>query len=197
MSRAAAPAVGPPTAAAVVVGVAACSASRAWMPETVRSGSSRMNQMSTKPIATTQAATRNTRSIESANPTRNGSARRGSMRCRTEESCTTCAAPVTGFSATALAGLAATTGSAAAAWNAGVPTAAANAVRMLSPTVENRIDRKTATPSVPPICRKNVADAVATPMSLAGTAFCTASTRVCMHRPTPSPKIAMRTATSP
>ena len=50
-----------------------------------------------------------------------------------------------------------------------------NASPIRSPAVPNRIDRNTAVPSVPPICRKNVAEAVATPMSRGATAFCTAS----------------------
>ena len=61
---------------------------------------------------------------------------------------------------------------------------------MLSVTVENRIDRNTAVPSVPPIWRKNVADEVATPMSCGGTAFCTASTSGCMLKPSPRPNSA-------
>ena len=62
-----------------------------------------------------------------------------------------------------------------------------NADEMLSPTVENSTDRKTAVPSVPPICRKNSDDDVATPMSRTGTAFCTASTSGCIVKPSPSP----------
>ena len=53
------------------------------------------------------------------------------------------------------------------------------------------MDRKIAVPSVPPTERKNVEAAEATPMSLAGTAFCMASTRLCMFMPSPMPKIAM------
>ena len=62
---------------------------------------------------------------------------------------------------------------------------------ILSPAVENTTDSKIAVPSVPPICRKNVTEEVVTPMSRAGIAFCTASTRVCMHRPRPRPSRAM------
>ena len=58
---------------------------------------------------------------------------------------------------------------------------------MLPPTVENRTDRNTAVPSVPPIWRKNSDDDVATPMSRTCTAFCTASTSGCMVKPSPSP----------
>ena len=68
---------------------------------------------------------------------------------------------------------------------------------MRSPTVENRIDRKTAVPSVPPIWRKNVADEVATPMSCGGTEFCTASTSGCMQKPRPMPNTAERTSVMP
>ena len=46
-------------------------------------------------------------------------------------------------------------------------------------------------PTVPPIDRKNVADEVATPMSLAGTSFWMARISVCMHRPSPRPASAM------
>ena len=73
----------------------------------------------------------------------------------------------------------------AAAWKSGVPAAAFSAEAMLSPTVLNRMDRKTATPSVPPICRKNVEDAVATPMSRGQTEFCMASISGCMVLPRP------------
>src|SRR5665648_419961 len=71
-----------------------------------------------------------------------------------------------------------------------------NAVPILSPTVENRIDRNTAVPSVPPIWRKNSDDDVATPMSRGGTAFCTASTSGWKQKPRPMPKIADRHPTS-
>ena len=39
---------------------------------------------------------------------------------------------------------------------------------MLWPTVLNRTERNTATPSVPPICRKNVAEDVATLINAGG-----------------------------
>ena len=58
---------------------------------------------------------------------------------------------------------------------------------MLGPTVENSTDRNTAVPRVPPICRKNSDDDVATPMSRTCTAFCTASTSGCIVKPSPSP----------
>ena len=76
-------------------------------------------------------------------------------------------------------------GLAAAAWKSGVPAADFSAAAILSPTVLNRIDRKTATPSVPPICRKNVDEAVATPMSRGATEFCTASISGCIVLPSP------------
>lgn len=154
-----------------------------------------MNQMSTKPTATTHAATRKTRSIEFEKPTRNGSASRESIRCRADESCTMLAAPA-GFRAIWFAGFARTAGSATAAWKEALGTIRRKAEAISPPTVENRIDRKIATPSVPPIWRKKVADAVATPMSRAGTAFCTATTRVCMHCPSPRPNTTIRTAIS-
>src|SRR6478736_7427866 len=78
-------------------------------------------------------------------------------------------------------------GSAAAAatacWNSGVTPADCSALWILSGSELNSSDRNTATPRVPPSCRKHVADEVATPMSLAGTMFCTAINMVCIHRP--------------
>ncbi len=68
---------------------------------------------------------------------------------------------------------------------------------ILLPACENRMDRKIAVPSVPPTERKNVEEAEATPMSLAGTAFCMASTRLCMFRPSPMPKTAMKMSVLP
>jgi len=90
----------------------------------------------------------------------------------------------------ALFGFASTLGSAIAAWKAGVAAAARKASPIRWPTVENRIDRKTAVPRVPPICRKNSDDDVAVPMSFGGTAFCTASTRGWNSRPRPMPNTA-------
>ena len=51
----------------------------------------------------------------------------------------------------------------------------------------NRIDRKTAAPSVPPIDRKNVTDEVDTPISRGEAAFCTARIIGCMLPPRPRP----------
>ena len=62
---------------------------------------------------------------------------------------------------------------------------------ILSPTVLNRIDRKTAVPIVAPIWRKNVTEDVATPMSCGGIAFWTASVIGCITLPRPKPKIAV------
>ena len=59
----------------------------------------------------------------------------------------------------------------------------------------NSTERNTAVPRVPPIWRKKVADEVATPMSLGGTAFWIASTRVCMLKPSPRPKMKAKTST--
>ena len=69
-----------------------------------------------------------------------------------------------------------------------------NAFVMLGSRVLNRTVRKIATPAVPPIWRKNVADAVETPMSLRGPAFCTAMISVCMHWPRPRPMMAAATS---
>ena len=54
-----------------------------------------------------------------------------------------------------------------------------------------KIAPNTATPSEPPIERKNVAVEVATPMLRAGASFCTTSTRTCMTRPMPTPTTSM------
>jgi len=155
-----------------------------------------MNSTSRKATATTAAAVRNTGCIESLKPTRNGLASRGSRCWMKDESCSAAlvAPPVPPpllmrFSTGALFGLAVTAGSWSADWNCGVREMVANADAILLPTVLNRMDRNTAVPSVPPICRKKVADEVATPMSRAGTAFCTAMTSVCMQPPSPSPKM--------
>jgi hypothetical protein len=169
------------------------------MPDWVRSGTSSRKSMSTKASNITPAAMRNTRSIASEKPTRNGRASRGSISCRNEESCSTpLASPLPpappspmASSTMRLAGLARIAGSASAARNSGVGATVRNASAILVPTTENRIDRNTATPSVPPICRKKVAEAVATPMSRAGTAFCTAMMSVCRQNPNPKPKRAM------
>ena len=56
---------------------------------------------------------------------------------------------------------------------------------------EAKIAPKIATPSEPPIERKNVAVEVATPMLRAGASFWTASTSTCMTRPMPTPTTAM------
>ena len=45
----------------------------------------------------------------------------------------------------------------------------------------------TETPTAPPKERKNATEALAAPMSLARTVFCTPSTRFCISRPMPIP----------
>ena len=72
-----------------------------------------------------------------------------------------------------------------ACWNAGVCDSDLDAFSMLPPTLPNSMDRKTATPIVPPIWRKNVAEVVATPMSRGGTADCRISSSGCMQLPSP------------
>jgi hypothetical protein len=144
----------------------------------------------------TPAATRNTSSIALEKPTRNGLASRWSMCCKNEESCNTPLAFPTPpapparivCSTAALAGLLRTAGSASADWNSGVTAMVRNASAILPLAVENKIDRNTATPKVPPIFRKNVADAVATPISRAGTAFCADMMSVCRQPPSPRPE---------
>ena len=58
---------------------------------------------------------------------------------------------------------------------------------MLPPRVLNRTERKIATPRVPPICRKKVAELVATPISVGGTELCTISRIGCRQLPRPRP----------
>ena len=147
----------------------------------------------TKPSTKTAAPTRNTTLIDAAKPSRNGRASRASITVRNDESSSTpvpagvSPLPPRAVITARFAGSASTAGSESAAWNSGVPAAARNAFAMFCCTLLNSIDRKTAVPSVPPSCRKNVADEVATPMSLAGTVFCTASISGCMLPPRPSP----------
>ena len=62
---------------------------------------------------------------------------------------------------------------------------------IFSPAVENRIDRNTAVPSAPPICRVKVAVEVATPIWVGGTAFCTARVSGWKLKPSPIPKASM------
>ncbi len=172
---------------------AASSIAAARAPDIVRSGSSRTNRIRTNATAITHAATRNTSVIEFENPTRMGWASRASIVCRNAESLSTSAPPPWDSAKNgALTGLARTAGSAIAAWNAGSVCAAdVSAVEILSGSVENRIEKNTAVPIVPPSWRKNVELAVTTPMSRAGDAFCTARTSVCMQLPRPRPNIAM------
>ena len=59
------------------------------------------------------------------------------------------------------------------------------------PSRDAKIAPKIATPSEPPIERKNVAVEVATPMLRAGASFWTASTITCMTRPMPMPTTSM------
>ena len=54
-----------------------------------------------------------------------------------------------------------------------------------------KIAPKIATPNEPPIERKNVAVAVATPMFSAAASFWTTSTSTCMTRPMPTPTTSM------
>ena len=56
---------------------------------------------------------------------------------------------------------------------------------------EAKIAPNSATPSEPPIERKNVAVEVATPMSLRRRAFWTTSTSTCITRPMPTPTTSM------
>ena len=55
------------------------------------------------------------------------------------------------------------------------------------------MERNTAVPSVPPICRVKVAVAVATPICCGGTAFCTARVSGWKLKPRPTPKKTMTT----
>ncbi len=69
--------------------------------------------------------------------------------------------------------------------------ASSSCVVIAPPTRLNRIDKNTATPTVPPSCRKKVADAVATPISRGLTAFCTIRVSGCMQLPRPMPRMSM------
>jgi hypothetical protein len=172
---------------------AASSIAAARAPDIVRSGSSRTNNTSTNPTAITHAATRNTSVIEFENPSRIGRASRASIVCRNAESLSTLPPPPWVRAKNgALTGLSRTAGSATAAWNAGSVWAADVRLLVILPgSVENRIEKNTAVPSVPPSWRKKVELAVTTPMSRAGEAFCTASTSVCMQPPRPRLNMAM------
>ena len=119
-----------------------------------------------------------TRSIACEKLTRNGRARASGSRWMIDESFRTSAPPA----GTALA---------RAARSAGAITAMAEV--SLPGSELNRIDRKIATPRVPPIWRKKVADEVPTPMSRGETAFWMASTSGCRLLPSPRPKISMTT----
>ena len=79
-------------------------------------------------------------------------------------------------------------GSFSAAWNSGPARCRFIASAMLPGTVENRIDRNTAVPMVPPIWRVKVAVEVATPISRGLTAFCTARVSGWKLNPRPRPK---------
>ena len=109
--------------------------------------------MTKKPIATTAAATRKTRSIESENPVLNGSARKSGSFWMNEVSDRS----PPPLQLAALQRL----GRPGGRW----PRPACSALPILSGSVVNRIDRNAATPIVPPIWRKNVTDDVATPIS--------------------------------
>ncbi len=130
--------------------------------------------------------------IEPANASRIGRASTGSAPARNDESSSDtgrppCNAPRIG----ALAGFAATAGSLSAARNAGWRPRRGSCRPPACRAAVNRMDRNTAVPSVPPIWRKNVVDAVATPMSRGGIAFCTARVSGCMLPPRPQPTTSM------
>ncbi len=143
---------------------------------------------------------RSTRPIESAKPTWNGCASTSFICPMIEESSCTEAntppwpvfwSPARTWSLTAVCGI---WPAAAACWMPGA--ALLNASLMLSPRVLNSSERKTATPRVPPSWRKKVAELVATPISLGGTAFCTMIVSGCMHWPMPSPRNSIPTIIS-
>src|SRR3954466_11840339 len=58
----------------------------------------------------------------------------------------------------------------------------------------NRIDRKAATPMVPPICRQNVTEDEATPLSCGATEVCTARITGWKWKPRPTPSSTMNGA---
>ncbi len=178
------------------VAAMASSAALACRPDCMRSGTSRVTSVSTKATAATIAAPMNTMCIALVKPSWKGCARVGLSFWMKEESCrappaSPLAPPLSMANTGALFGSLTTLGSWIAAWNAWVGTTLVNASLIFSPTLLNSMDRKTAVPRVPPMERKNVAEAVATPMSRGGTAFCVARVSVCMHRPSPMPNTAM------
>ena len=59
---------------------------------------------------------------------------------------------------------------------------------MCTASREERIAPNSAVPNEPPICRKNVTELVATPMSLRSTEFCTTVISTCMVKPRPAPR---------
>ncbi|GAB3960382.1 hypothetical protein GCM10027614_82100 [Micromonospora vulcania] len=77
---------------------------------------------------------------------------------------------------------------------AGIPAAARSWV-IWSVTRRARTAPSTETPMVPPSDRKNATLALAAPMSLSATVFCTARTRFCMVMPTPVPTMNMAAPT--
>jgi hypothetical protein len=133
----------------------------------VRSGRSSSSHVSTNPTATTQAATRNTRSSASVNAEMNvlRAAAGSSDRADGSSVPTSACAP------------------------------AAPASRSSSRLV--KIEPRIAVPTEPPIDRNSVAPEVATPSCSYGTAFWTASTSTCMTIPSPRPTTNISTAASP
>ncbi|CAM3963353.1 hypothetical protein TSOC111612_23355 [Tsukamurella ocularis] len=183
------------SAVSMLSGVAAVPASGvvASMTGAVRRGTAFQNSTRTRPIAASTVTARKTTSIESANPALSGWTRVSGSFCRAEVSdmmsLTALESPCTSLAAKSCA--AGPSWPAAARCTAAVysGSAAASVIRVLilCGIWEKSTERKTATPSVPPICRKNVAAAVETPMSRGGRMFCSARVSGCIRLPRPKP----------
>ena len=140
----------------------------------------------TNPITMIAAPIRNTTDIESEKPTLNGCAITGASREMNDVSLRSALPWPAACRVGACSGCAAS-----AAANCGVFRTESNAWASLPGSVVSRTDRNTAVPRVPPFCRKNVTDEVATPISRGETAFWMARMIGCMFPPSPSPTIGM------
>ncbi len=168
---------------------ASASAARAWEADRSASGISGSSRTTTNPTTMIAAPIRNTSDIESENPTLNGCAMTESSREMNDVSFRSELPCRAACSVAAWSGCAAS-----AAWNEAVPCTERNASAILPGRLVSSTDRKMAVPSVPPICRKNVTDEVATPISFGDTAFWMARMIGCMLPPRPRPTIGMISA---
>ena len=151
-----------------------------------------MNQLIAKPTTNTTAAQKKTSRLASTKPIRKGAVRRSSapMRKELSEVSAPSALPDCNEERRAwLFGSANTAGSWVALESSDITVGLAKASVTVSSRRLKRMERKTATPKVPPIWRKKVAEEVATPISRAGTEFWLDTIRVCISCPRPKPTI--------